>query len=110
MTERDLLEVSYRLIEESDIRQLGSHLGVEHYKVDAILCDEKGNIPLATLVMLKEWRKGQENNVKAYDDLWEALTHPEVDLSHVAHEVLRDPPSGTDNVNLLHVDLTITNL
>ena len=52
---------------------------------------------MAGYEILREWRKGQNNDVEAYTDLWKALT--QVQLNRVAHEELKDPPDSFNDGN-----------
>ena len=56
--------------------------------MDAIFCNNKGDIEEAAYEMLKEWRKGQPDPKTASITLRDALTHPDVNLHQVAQEAL----------------------
>ena len=81
------LQVAFRLSKELVIRNLGLHLGIESYKLDAIFENKKYDITEAAHEVLHEWRKRQPNNTEAYQNLLHTLTHPDVNLFHIAQEV-----------------------
>ena len=81
------LKVAFRLSKELAIRNLGLHLGIEGYKLDAIFRNKKDDITEAAHEVIQEWRKRQTSRAEAYKNLLDALTHPDVNLQHVAQEV-----------------------
>ena len=76
---------------------LGCYLDVNKTTIDAILQNKKEDIQEAVYQMLSSWRKNQINPVEANSSLWKALTHADVNLSSIAHEVLVHPPCEKDN-------------
>ena len=85
-----------RLTELHDIRILGCHLDIDQIKLDAIFQNKKEDIQEAVYQMLREWQKTQMNTTQAYSAFWEALTHPDVNLSNFTHTVLGERPPGRD--------------
>ena len=62
--------------------------------LDAILYNKRYDVQEAAYAMLQEWLKRQPSCTEAYRKLWEALTHPDVNLSEIAHAVLGDMPGS----------------
>ena len=87
LTDIRSLEVAFRLSKKLDIRNLGLHLGIESYKLDAIFQDNKANINEAAHEVLQEWRKRQRSDTEAYKSLLAVLKHPNVNLLHIVRDV-----------------------
>ena len=79
-----LLEVSRRLVNETDTRRLGLQLNVPHYVIEAKLGAYKNTI--AAHHVLKMWFNNQRDRKVAYHVLGQALL--DVNLSLIAGEVL----------------------
>ena len=84
LTHRDLYEVACRLTRIYDIQRLALKLGVQAHRMASILVNNNGDITEAAYEMLKEWRSSQQDAVEALSKLWDALTHPDVNLQQVA--------------------------
>ena len=74
-----------------DIRMLGYHLKVPENTIEAIFHNKKEDIREAVYQMLREWKKTQRTPTIAYKALWDALTHSDLNLPSIAHEILVSP-------------------
>ena len=92
LTSKHILKVSRKLTEKYDIRMLGCHLEVPENTIEAIFHNKKDDIQEAVYQMLREWMKSQRTPAEAYQVLWDALMHPDVNLPSIANEVLVDSP------------------
>ena len=81
---------------------LGYHLKVPENKIEAIFHNKKEDIQEAVYQMMREWKKTQTTPTIAYKALWNALTHSDLNLSSVAHEVLVDVPNAEDKDPKVH--------
>ena len=82
-----LLEVSGKLVNETDIRRLGLQLNVPHYVIGAKLGAYTNTI--VARHVLKMWFNNQRDRKVAYHVLGQALI--DVNLSLIAGEVLNYP-------------------
>ena len=102
-----MLEVCSRLNKNHDIRTLFSKLKIEKHKIDTIFHDNKDAIEELVYQLMSEWLKRQDSRAGAYVRLWLALTSEEVNLSSIAHDVLKEEPDlpwwrqGTHKIYLI---------
>ena len=74
LTEEMMLKLSERINIESELRSLATcGLKVEGHIVDNHLTNKPGDIPMATLAVLKEWQRKYEDQRRAFVDLCLAL-------------------------------------
>ena len=90
----EALKIAFRLSEKYVIRNLGLHLGIEGFKLDAILENNKYDITEAAHKVLQECRKTQINNAEAYQNILEVLKHPDVNLLQIVRDVFPDSETG----------------
>ena len=95
LTDPQILKVSGRIDKKYDIRNLFYHLKIEKHKVNAIFQDNKDDIGESVHKLFDEWLKNQKDRREAYRTLWNALI--EVNLSSIAHKVLKKPPAAEVN-------------
>ena len=80
-----LLQVSMRLVNKTDVRQLGLKLQVDEFTIAAKLKDES-EITNAAHEVLKVWFYKKQDRQVAYQVLGQALV--DVQLNFIAREVL----------------------
>ena len=93
LTNEHILELSRRLSDEYLIRKLGNRLGLQEHDIDAELEKSKDDKRNAALVVLKQWRRSQENQVGAHIKLCKALV--EMELGKYATEALEYRSPGS---------------
>ena len=87
LTDEDVLNVSCRL-QKSDIRNLGVRLGVESSTIETCFTKHLNDYPEVAHDVLTRWRKTQDFDFIAYENLCKALMHPKVKLRQIAAEDL----------------------
>ena len=97
MTDFIALKVSLRLTDKHDIRKLFTFLHIDGHIIEATFKKNLNNTNEIAHELMMEWRKRRTGPEVAYTALWEALTHQEVNLASITHEVLKEPP--TDNIS-----------
>ena len=85
LSDKQTWQVAFRLSEKLVIRNLGLHLGIESFRLDAIFQNNKKDITAHAL--LQEWRKRQTNDAEAYQNLLAVLKHKDVNLLQILHDV-----------------------
>ena len=73
LTDSDILKLSMRLTNKSDLRILGVGLRLESYVIESIMYDNRNDISNAAYRMLNEWYMSQANRKIAYTNLHDAL-------------------------------------
>ena len=83
-----LLKLSEKIIEEHDLQKVGViGLGLEDSVVDRHLRNNRNDITMAVLGVVKTWRRTQPDSTVAYTKLCEALR--EVEMKFLIEEVLK---------------------
>ena len=97
LTDFSALKVSLRLNDKHDIRKLFSFLRLEGHIIEAIFKKNLNDTNEIAHELMTELRKRMKTPEEAYTTLWNALTDQEVNLSSIAYEVLKEPP--TDKIS-----------
>ena len=84
LTDQDVLKVSRRLHQKSELRKLALQLGHDSSTIETSLTNNRHDCHEAAYDVLSEWRMTQEDDFIAYRNLCFALVHPNVNLKRVA--------------------------
>ena len=84
LTDEDVFSVSRRLYKKSDIYRLALQLGIDSSTIEAFFTNYGHDHCEVTHCVLSEWRKTQQDDLIAYENLCSALLHPTVNLRRIA--------------------------
>ena len=84
LTDQDVLKVSRRLHQKSDLRKVALQLGHDSNTIDTAFTKHGTDHLEAAHDLLSQWRSSQEDDFNAYTNLCFALVHHNVNLKRVA--------------------------
>ena len=93
LTDKDVENLSPRLLQEPDIMRLGKRLGLQSNTIKQCFAEHGEDYPGAAHDMLTQWRQTQEDDFIAYDNLCKALVDPTVNLKKIAKDLGFRPSS-----------------